>query len=62
MILELEMREIGNLAKKQQNNKRLQNTGEEKFVSAHDDLLEVALAVDSDDDDDLDDDDGRGRW
>ena len=46
MILELQMREIGNLATHSKTTKDVKTLEKKKFVSADDYLLEVALAVD----------------
>ena len=45
MILKLEMREIGNLATHSKTTKDAKTVETKKFVSANDDLVDVALAV-----------------
>ena len=48
MILKLEMREIGNLATHSKTTKDAKTVETKKFVSANDDLVDVALAVEYD--------------
>lgn len=64
MILELEMREIGNLATHSKTTKDAKTLEKKKFVYADDDLFEVAwLRHDDDlDDDDEDGGDDGGEW